>query len=74
MGTATLTLSSDPRVMGGALCLGATRIPVGVVVALLEAGTSVDQVVKEFKDAFSVEDVRMVGRMITAVEEGQKRE
>ena len=41
-------LSADPAIMGGALCVRGTRIPVTVVLDNLAGGMSPDEIVREY--------------------------
>jgi uncharacterized protein (DUF433 family) len=43
-------ISLDPNVMGGKPCIKGTRITVGLVVGLIAAGRSVDEVVAAYPD------------------------
>ena len=43
-------ISLDPNVMGGKPCIRGTRITVGLVVGLIAAGRTIDQVLAAYPD------------------------
>jgi uncharacterized protein (DUF433 family) len=43
-------ISLDPNVMGGRPCIRGTRITVGLVVGLIAAGRTIDQVLSAYPD------------------------
>jgi uncharacterized protein (DUF433 family) len=43
-------ISLDPTVMGGKPCIRGTRITVGLVVALIAAGRTIDEVLAAYPD------------------------
>jgi uncharacterized protein (DUF433 family) len=43
-------ISLDPNVMGGKPCIRGTRITVGVVVGLIAAGRTIDEVLAAYPD------------------------
>ncbi len=43
-------ITFDPQVMGGRACIRGMRIPVSVIVGLVAAGASVDEVLVDYPD------------------------
>ena len=49
---------SNPQVLGGKPCVKGTRIPVYMVLELIEAGMSFDEIRRKFYPQLSEEDIK----------------
>lgn len=58
-------ISVDHRIMGGVPCIAGTRIPAAMIVRMVAAGTSVDEILEQYPQ-LEEEDVREALRFAAA--------
>lgn len=54
----TNRIVSNPNILGGKPCIGGTRIPVYMVLELVEAGVSFDEISTKFYPQLSTTDIQ----------------
>ena len=65
-------ISLDPKIFGGKPCIKGTRIPVAMVLEVLEDGITFEQVIQDFYPQLTREDIRACLEYAKAVIEGEE--
>lgn len=67
----TNRIAIDPRILGGKPCVRGTRIPVTMVLELIEDGLTFQQVIDDYYPQLSGEDIKACLEYARAVVEGE---
>jgi uncharacterized protein (DUF433 family) len=67
----TNRIAIDPKILGGKPCVRGTRIPVTMVLELIEDGLTFQQVTKDYYPQLTDEDIRACLQYARAVVEGE---
>ncbi len=67
----TNRIAVDPGILGGKPCVRGTRIPVTMVLELIEDGLTFQQVIEEYYPQLTDEDIKACLQYARAVVEGE---
>jgi len=65
-------ISVDPKICGGKPCIKGTRIPVTMVLELLEDGLSFDEILRDYYPTLTVADIRACIEYARSLIEGEE--
>ena len=65
-------ISVDPTICGGKPCIKGTRIPVAMVLELLEDGLSFDEILRDYYPNLTVADIRACIEYARSLVEGEE--
>jgi len=65
-------ISVDPKICGGKPCIKGTRIPVTMVLELLEDGLSFDDILRDYYPTLTVADIRTCIEYARSLIEGEE--
>jgi uncharacterized protein (DUF433 family) len=65
-------ISVDPKICGGKPCIKGTRIPVTMVLELLEDGLSFDEILRDYYPNLTVADIRACIEYARSLIEGEE--
>jgi len=51
-------ISVDPAIAGGKPCIKGTRIPVFMILELIESGTTFDEIIRDYYPSLSIEQIK----------------
>ena len=65
-------ITVDPKICGGKPCIKGTRIPVVMILDLLEDGLTFDQILQDYYPHITAEDIRACIKYARALVEGEE--
>ncbi len=65
-------ISVDPKICGGKPCIKGTRIPVTMVLELLEDGLSFEEILREYYPTLTAADIRACIEYARSLVEGEE--